>query len=141
MLPPNLQDTDAEDAQSKLTQAQAMLQQLSQQHDLMVQELNRASDTIRTKRLDLESRERVALMNNWTQLMLQRLKSHDAAAQAAMDAQLDAISSRLQVLHENMSIDQDAGAAPDTPELPNAVEPHVQPITPAAPTPRPQPIQ
>jgi hypothetical protein len=141
MLPPNLQDTDADDAQSKLTQAQAMLQQLSEQHDLMVQELNRASDTIRTKRLDLESRERVALMNNWTQLMLQRLKSHDAAAQAAMDAQLDAISSRLQVLHENMSIDQDAGNAPNTPELPNAVEPHVQPITPAAPTPRPQPIQ
>jgi hypothetical protein len=39
-----------------------------------------------------------------------------------------------------MSIEQEAGAAPDTPELPNQVEPHVQPITPAAPTPRPQPI-
>ena len=140
MLPPNLQDSDAEDAQTKLTQAQSQIAQMTQMHNLMVQELNRASDTIRTKRLDLESRERVALMNNWTQLMLQRLKSHDAAAQAQMDAQLNAITQRLEVLHENMSISDDAGAAPDTPELPNAVEPKVQPITPAAPTPRPQPI-
>ena len=140
LLPPNLQDSDAEDLQSKLVQAQGQLAQLTQVHNLMLQELNRASDTIRTKRLDLESRERIALFNNWTQLMVQRLKAHDAAAQSALDAQLEAIQMRMQGLHENMSIDQDAGAAPDTPELPNAVEPHVQPITPAAPTPRPQPI-
>ena len=141
MLPPNLQDTDSEDLQAKFNAAQAQLAQLSQMHNQMLQELNRASDTIRTKRLDLESRERVALMNNWTQLMLQRLKSQDAAAQAQMDAQLEAISQRLQVLHENMSISDDAGAPPDTPELPGQVEPKVQPITPAAPTPRPQPVQ
>jgi hypothetical protein len=140
MLPPNLQDESAEDAQSKLLALQSQLQQLSQAHDLMVQELSRADDTIRTKRLDLESRERVALMNNWTQLMLQRLKSHDVAAQAQMDAQLEAITQRLSVLHENMSIQDDAGAPVNTPELSNSVEPKVQPITPAAPTPRPQPV-
>jgi portal protein len=140
LLPANLQDQDASDLQSKLNQAQAQIQQLSQVHDSMVQELNRASDTIRTKRLDLESRERIALMNNWTQLMVQRLQSHDEAAQAAMDAQLGVITQRMTTLHENMSIDQEAGAAPDTPELPGSVEPKVQPITPAAPTPRPQPI-
>jgi hypothetical protein len=106
----------------------------------MVQELTRASDTIRTKRLDLESRERIALQNNLTQLMLQRLKSHDAAAQSALDAQLEAIQMRMQALHESMSIEEEAGAAPNTPELPGQVEPKVQPVTPAAPTPRPQPV-
>jgi hypothetical protein len=140
MLPPNLQDHEADDLQAKFQQAQGQLAQLMEQYNIVVQEMSRASDTIRTKRLDLESRERVALMNNFTQIMVQRLKSHDAAAQSAMDAQLAAITSRLTVLHENMSIEQEAGAAPQTPELPNAVEPHVQPITPAAPTPRPQPI-
>jgi hypothetical protein len=140
MLPPQLQDESADDAQSKLLAMQSQLAALSQQHDLMVQELNRASDTIRTKRLDLESRERIALWNNWTQLMMQRLKSHDAAAQSLMDAQLEAIQQRMVGLHESMSIDQEAGDAPNTPELPGEVEPKVQPVTPAAPTPRPQPV-
>lgn len=138
LLPPNLQDESAEDAQSKLLAAQAQIGQLTQQHDIMVQELSRADDTIRTKRLDLESRERIALQNNFTAILVQRLKSHDAAAQSLMDNQMAAISQRLGVLHENMSIQDDAGAAPNTPELSNAVEPKVQPITPAAPTPRPQ---
>jgi hypothetical protein len=140
MLPPNLQDADADDVQTQLAQKDAQLKALSDQHNLMVQELTRASDTIRTKRLDLESRERVALWNNWTQLMLQRLKAHDAAAQAALDAQLEAIQMRMQGLHENLSIEEEAGAAPNTPELPGQVEPKVQPVTPAAPTPRPQPV-
>jgi hypothetical protein len=140
LLPPNLQDGDADDMQNQLAAAQAQLKTLSDQHNIMVQELNRASDTIRTKRLDLESRERVALWNNWTQLMLQRLKAHDGAAQAALDAQLEAIQMRMTGLHENLSIEQEAGAAPDTPELPGQVEPKVQPVTAAAPTPRPQPI-
>jgi len=140
MLPPNLQDDSADDAQSKLQQAQAQLAQLGQQYNQTVAELNRAADTIRTKRLDLESKERIALMNNFTQLTVQRLKSHDEAAQALMDKQLEAITAQLAAMHEGMGIDQDAGGAPNTPELPSSVEPHVQPITPAAPAVRPQPI-
>lgn len=141
MLPPNLQDESAEDAQSKLVQAQAANQALSVQYNQVLMELNRAADTIRTKRLDLESRERIALANNLTQLTLQRLKSHDLAAQSALDAQIEAITMRMAALHQNLSIEQEAGAAPNTPELPGEVEPKVQPVTPAAPTPSPQPIQ
>ena len=140
MLPPNLQDESSDDAQSKLVAMQSQLAQLGQQHDIMVQELNRASDTIRTKRLDIESRERISLWSNWTQLMLQRLKSHDVAAQALMDAQLAHLQTRLTQLGGDESVQDDAGAAPNTPELPGSVEPKVQPITPAAPTPRPQPV-
>lgn len=140
LLPPNLQDSEGDDLQAKLTRAQAAVTALGQQYNQLVAELNRASDTIRTKRLDLESRERIALMNNFTALTVQRLKSHDAGAQALMDKQLEAITMQLTAMHEGIDIAADAGAAPDTPELPNAVEPKVQPIVPAAPTPRPQPI-
>lgn len=140
MLPPNLQDESADDAQSKLLALQSQLQQLGQQHDVMVQELTRAADTIRTKRLELESRERIALMNGQVQLVLQQMKSNAAGAQAHLEEVLGAITAQMQAMHEGMSINQDAGAAPQTPELPNAVEPHVQPVTPAAPTPRPQPL-
>jgi hypothetical protein len=141
MLPANLQDSDSDDLMSRYQQLLAQYQQLTDQHNVMLQELSRADDTIRTKRLDLESRERVALMNNFTQIMVQRLKSHDAAAQAAMDAQLDAIAARLQLLHEGQPVAADAGDPPNTPELSPQVEPKVQPIIPASPTPRPQPIQ
>ena len=140
LLPPNLQDTSADDAQSKLQQAMTQLAALSQQHNQMVQELTRASDVIRTKRIETESRERIALQNNITQLILQRLKSHDAAAQAQMDAEIATASERLTMLHQNMTMEQDAGQPVATPELPNSVEPKVQPITPASPTPRPQPV-
>jgi hypothetical protein len=140
MLPPNLQDENAEDAQSKVLQLQSQLQQLSQQHDLMVQELNRASDTIRTKRLELESRERIASMQGLVQLVMQQLKGNQAGAQAHLEEVLGAITQQMTAMHEGMQMEQDAGAAPNTPELPNQVEPHVQPITPAAPTPRPQPV-
>lgn len=140
MLPPELQDHDADDVESQLMATQAALKQLTDVHNQMLAELNRAADTIRTKRLETESRERIALFNNWTQVILQRLKSHDAAAQAAMDAELDSIQQRMVLLHQSMTPEEDAGAAPNSPELPGSVEPKVQPVTPAAPTPRPQPI-
>ncbi|MCU1338836.1 MAG: hypothetical protein JWO19_4417 [Bryobacterales bacterium] len=140
MLPPNLQEGDADDAAAKLAQAASQLQALGQQHNQLVAELNRASDTIRTKRLELESKERIALLGFQHDLVMQQLKSHDEAAQAHLQETLAAITSRLNLIHEGMAIEEEAGPAIDTPELPNAVEPHVQPITPAAPTPRPQPI-
>lgn len=140
MLPPNLQDDSGDDAQSKLQQAQAQLTALGQQYNQTLAELNRAADTIRTKRLELESRERISLADNQTQLVLQELKSRDAGAMEHLKHSLEAISMRMEALHASMSIDQDAGAAPDTPELPNSVEPHVQPITPSAPAVRPEPV-
>jgi hypothetical protein len=65
---------------------------------------------------------------------LQQMKDHGAASQAQLEATLGVIQHRLETLHESMSIEQEAGEAPQTPELPGKVEPKVQPITPAAPT-------
>lgn len=140
MLPPNLQEQDPQDVQAQLQQKDAQVAALTDQHNIMQQELTRAADTIRTKRLELESKERVAYENNRTQLVLQQMKSHDAAAHTALEAALGAITARLDKLHESMAIEEEAGAAIDTPELPGQVEPKVQPVTPAAPTPRPEPI-
>ncbi len=140
LLPPNLQEAEGEDAQSQLVAAKAQLQTLSAQYNQAVAELTRASDTIRTKRLEIESRERIAAMNDQTQLVLQQLKSHDAGAQALLDAQLEALHKRLDFLHSQLGIEEEAGQPLNTPELPDQVEPRVQPVTPAAPVTRPQPI-
>ena len=134
MIPPQLQDAEPGDKDAQLAQLQAALGQLSQQHQQMVAELARATDTIRTKRLDIESKERIALMNGQIQILIQQLKDHGAASQSQLDATLAAIQHRLETLHESMSVEQEAGAAPQTPELPGSVEPKTQPVTPAAPT-------
>lgn len=140
MVPPQLQDSSSDDLQTQLAQKDAALKALSDQHNQLVAELNRASDTIRTKRLELESKERQTLWNNQTQLTLQQMKGHDAGAQAHLEAMLGSINGRIEALHGAMTIEQEAGDAPNTPELPDSVEPKARPITPAAPTPRPQPI-
>lgn len=137
MLPPQLQEQSDTDKDSQIANLQNALTSFQQQHQQLVVELNRAQDDIRTNRLKLESNERVALGNNLTQLILQRMKSSDAAAQATMDAQIQSILMRLQLLHSNMSVEQEAGAGPSVPELPAKVEPRPQPVTPAQPV---QPI-
>src|SRR5258708_32263638 len=134
MLPPQLQDQDPADKDAQLAQQAAALQQLTAQHEQLVAELARASDAIRTKRLDVESRERIANLQAQTQIALQMMKTEGAASMAHVQSIFDAINHRLELLHESMSIEQDAGAAGPTPELPGQVEPKVQPITPAAPT-------
>lgn len=133
MLPPNLQDDGDDDPQTKISALEAQLQAIGEQHTQLVSELGRASDTIRTKRLEIESKERISMMQFQHDLVLQEMKSNAEAAQAHMQEIMGVISHRLEVLHESMSVEEDAGAAPQTPELPNKVEPHVQPITPAAP--------
>jgi len=139
MLPPQLQDQG--DPGNQVTQLQSTIAQMSAQHNQLVAELNRASDTIRTKRLELESKERIASQNNQTNLVLEQVKQHGAAANAQLQAQLDAITQRLDALHSSMSVEQEAGQPLNTPELPSAVEPTAQRVTPSQPTPRPQPIQ
>ncbi len=134
MTPPQFQDADEGDKDAQLAQQGAAIQQLTQQQQQLVAELARATDTIRTKRLDVESRERIANLQAETQLALQILKTEGQAGLAHVQAVLDSISHRVQLLHESMSVEEEAGAAPPTPELPGAVEPKVQPVTPAAPT-------
>jgi hypothetical protein len=134
LIPPELQDADPADKDAQLAQQGAALKQLTQQQQQLVAELARATDTIRTNRLDNETKERIAALNNQTQLILQQLKGHDTAAQAHLEEVLGTISHRMELLHESMTPEQDAGAAPPTPELPGSVEPKVQPVTPAAPT-------
>jgi hypothetical protein len=133
MLPPNLQDNDPTDPATQLQALQAQIAQFTQEKQQMVAELARATDTIRTKRLELESRERIANFNAQAGMIEALLKSNAAAGVQAMQAELDIIKDRMLQLHANIGIEQDAGAAPATPEMPGEVEPKTMPITPAAP--------
>lgn len=133
MLPPNLQDQTDQDPQTQIALLQSQLQQVGAQHQQLVVELNRASDTIRTTRLQLESKERIAMFQSWAGMIEALLKANVQAGSAAMQAELDTIKDRMLKMHENMSIEQEAGQPPVAPELPGSVEPKPLAVTPAAP--------
>jgi hypothetical protein len=134
MLPPQLQDGDDSDPQTQLTNLQAQMVQLSQQHQQLVAELARATDTIRTNRIQVESKERIAGMQAQAGMIEALLKANVQAGLEAMKAEIGTIQHRMELLHESMSVEQDAGPGVPTPELPGKVEPKTQPVTPAAPT-------
>lgn len=140
MLPPQLQEAPGEDPAAQVQALQGQLAALTGTYNQVLAELNRAADTIRTKKLENDSRERIALSNNQTQLTLQMMKDLGAGASAHLQAQIEAIQQRLMLIGQQMTPEQEAGQAPNSPELPNSVEPKVQPITPAAPAIRPQPM-
>lgn len=134
MLPPNLQEQDDTDPKIQVLNLQGQLQALGQQQQQLVAELARATDTIRTNRLDIESKERISLAKNQSDMAIAQLKANADGALQHLQATQDAIAQRLEALHASMSVETEAGQAPVTPELPNKVEPHVQPVTPATPT-------
>lgn len=138
MLPANLQDQNDTDPAAQITMLQSQMQQLGAQQQQLVAELARASDTIRTKRLELESRERIAAMQVQAGMVEAALKANFAAGHEAMMAEIATVRHRMELLHESMSIEEDAGQAAPTPELPGQVEPKALPVKPgSAPPPIP----
>jgi hypothetical protein len=111
MLPPQLlSDADSDhDPQTQMAKLQAQLQAMMQQHEALVKELTQATELIKTKRLDLESKERIAAMQSQVQLLTVEAKIRGEGALAALQAQLGTISGRLEQLHANLGIDSEDG--------------------------------
>ena len=108
MLPPELQDQEDTDPRAQLQQLQAKMQALMQQHEVLVKALNEATETIKTKKMELESRERIASMENQTKLLLAQATAQKEGALALLQAQYDAISKRLDLLGQDKPVE--AGA-------------------------------
>lgn len=68
LLPPNLQEGEEKEQQVPPA-VQAQMAQMTQQNEQLSQALNQATDDIRTKRLELESRERIEAMKAQTELV------------------------------------------------------------------------
>ena len=136
-LPPALQDDDANQdvppaIQAKLAQDQQAIQMLTAR----TQELN---ELLKTKVLDLESRERIATQSNLTRIQTAETLSKAASMQklaeldhAAIEHLLDL---RQQMLHANLTIEADAAAQSQAHQ--NAMQqqqappPQAQPAVPA----------
>jgi len=111
MLPPQLQEQEqqGEGAPPPIPpQVQAQIQQTMQQNALLVQQLEQLTKTVESKRLELESKERIAGEANQTAIVVAALKSQSAESLALMREEFGSIAKRLDLLHRGVSLEQDA---------------------------------
>jgi len=109
------------DVQQKMTQMGGMI-------DLLTQELNKATEIIRTKRIEMESQERRTAMTVEGNMIAAALKAKSAEAQTLVVAETDAIRHRLDLLHDHLPL-----LADDLETTSDAPGPGAQPASPAAP--------
>lgn len=109
MLPPELQD--APDGQQAIPpQVQQQLMQSQQMIEQLTQALNQLHDEKEAKTAELESKERIALQNNETQIVLKEMDNN----MGLFAAELQHINDRLGLLHQNMPVgDESAGNSPE----------------------------
>lgn len=100
MLPPQLTQTDKMDMEGVPPQAKAHMVQLSQMVSDLSQKLNTASNQIATNSLELKSKERIALMNNQTQLAIELMKHKMHEANTIFEAEQAQIDRKLQGLQD-----------------------------------------
>lgn len=99
MLPPQLQENPQ--GQAPLPpQVQAHIAQMQQTIQAMGQALDEANRQVQVKKMELESRERIAGMNNQAMLAATDAKLGSAEGIAMLNAQMAAIQHRLDMLHE-----------------------------------------
>ncbi len=108
-LPPNLQDSDPSQeippaVKQQLDQSAQMIQQLTGQ-------LHRLQDEADQKKMELESKERIALEQITGQITIESMKMEGAANHAMLVAEIKAIGDRLNLLNAQQPIGAEAPQA------------------------------
>jgi hypothetical protein len=89
-LPPNIVEGDQGDPKVQLQQAQAQLQQFSQQHELMTKALQEAQQVIQTKQVEQQGKNQIAQMEQATKENIVRMQEATKLAVAQINASKDA---------------------------------------------------
>lgn len=93
-LPPQLQ-SQGDDATPVPPQAKAQMAQMQQMIQQLTQAVTQLHQEKTSKSMELESKERIALNNNQTDLIIEQISQEGKAANALLMAQLDAINAKL----------------------------------------------
>lgn len=83
-LPPGVADDDAQDPESRANAAEAKLKAIMQQHDAIVQALNKANEIINTKQVENDAKIAVAKLDQATKIAVAEIttKAQDAQMRA-----------------------------------------------------------
>ncbi|HZT29713.1 MAG TPA: portal protein [Bryobacteraceae bacterium] len=120
-LPPALQEGDGQQMPIP-PQVQTQLAQLTAMNQQLTAALNAATEDIKTKRLELESRERIAAMQAQASIVAAELRAKSSDAQALAKLDYESIQHRLELLHEAEQIGHEQEMA-----QPSAAEPQPPP--------------
>ena len=95
MLPPELQDVQ-EGAEPEMSpQHQAAMAAMQQQNQQLTQALDAASEEIRTKRIETESKERIATLNAQVKMLDTQARLSSQEGMAMLNAEIQAVNQRL----------------------------------------------
>lgn len=94
-LPPELQD-QPKGGKDIPPEVKAQLAQMQQMIGQMTEALNAANDELDQKTREIESKERIAGMNNETQLTIKAMEQHHEASLQLMVAQIESIKMEIQ---------------------------------------------
>jgi hypothetical protein len=120
-LPPELAGGDDDDAPQQLPpQVQAQMQALTQQNQQLTEALNSASNDLNTRRLEIESRERIAALQTQAKLIEAQAKIGSTEALALLQAEIAAIGRRLELLNADEPIAEPGQTAQPQDGLPKA---------------------
>ena len=107
MLPPQLQDEGDGDPETKLMQTQQQLAQMSQQHQLLTQKLQEATQIIQTKQVEQQAKLQVAQMQEESRQAIVKMQEATKLAVAQINASKDANQSfaeneitKYQIMHD-----------------------------------------
>jgi hypothetical protein len=116
MLPPQLQEPDEKQqpGQPQIPpEFQQKMEALLQQHAALTQQLNQANSVIESRRMELESRERMTALQEQTKLLVAELKAQSQEGIELLRQQVTALDRRLELLHSGRSLEEEVpGAQP-----------------------------
>jgi hypothetical protein len=125
LLPPGLAEPNDENQAPVPPQAQAQITQGMQIMQKQSQLIAQQDEVIRTKKLEIESKERLEAQKQRNDLVLEYMKHDLAGAKTLLEAELSQIDSRMALLHENMQILNQPGDGQPSPAAasPGQVQP------------------
>jgi hypothetical protein len=137
-LPAGLADGDDKDHQQPIPpQIQAQMEHMSKMVESQTQEIHALSQLVETKKMELESRERIEMAKIQSQIALKEAELGSKEAMALLAHQVAEIENRLSLLNFDQPIDTDSGPegaggmsayAPEEGQPPTGGEPPGQPM-------------
>lgn len=108
MLPEQLQEKEPQPGQAQIPpEFQQKMEALLQQHAALTEQLNQANSVIESRRMELESRERIAAVQEQTKLLVAELKAQSQAGIEMLRQQVAAIDRRLELLHATRTLEEE----------------------------------
>jgi len=111
MLPPQLQEDGNGAPEIPAAFAQKMEAAL-QEIAALTQALNQSQSTIDSKRIEIESRERMSALQEQTKLLVAELKAQSAEGIALLNQRMGAIDKRLGLLHADRTVEEEMAGQP-----------------------------